>query len=156
MPGTASLREQLRLLRELGDAGFLLQVLPRSAAQGARQDGLEPNPSHLLLRDPFAVRLRFPVFSGDGCCGGGTGGGGRGGDAGEQVQPVQEARGSHGVQLQVRDGVLRRPPVPGAAQLRVRFQEHGERTDRQGQSGRQGGEAPQDLTDVSKRVKKMI
>lgn len=61
------------------------------------------------------------------------------------MHDVQAARGVDGVQVQVRDDVLWDPPVPGAARVRVRLQSDGEGADRQGQPGRQGREAAEDL-----------
>lgn len=61
------------------------------------------------------------------------------------MRDVQAARGADGVQLQVRDDVLRDPQVPGAARVHVRFQGDGEGGDRPGESGGEGGEAGQDM-----------
>lgn len=143
MPSSAPLREQLRLLRESSDAGSLLKMLPRFAAQRAtiflREIGPQPNPSPSVVADsgdPAAV-LFFGDDDGAGCCCCGSfcsvGEGGA-----EPVRDVQEARGVNRVQVPVRVDALRVPPVPGEARVRVRFQGIGEGADREGEPGGEG------------------
>lgn len=151
------MRQQLRLLWKPNDAELVFQMLPWLAAQGTTDARSQPNLNLIRLCLLF---LPLVLVSADLClavarrAGGARGGneGGRGegaaraaSEAGEQVHDVQAARGVDGVQVQVRDDVLWDPPVPGAARVRVRLQSDGEGADRQGQPGRQGREAAEDL-----------
>lgn len=70
---------------------------------------------------------------------------GKGGCCEEPVRLLQEARGADGVHVQVRDHVLRCPPVSGGARVQLRLQRRGPRRHRHGESGRQGGQGGEDL-----------
>lgn len=118
MPGSVILREQLRFLRERGDGESLLQVLPRSAAQGATgfisEAGSQPVARASGSGGDFRAGGGFFFVGGVGCCATTRRGGGEA-ERAEPVRDVQEARGAHGVQVPVRDDAVWGPPLPGAA-----------------------------------------
>lgn len=156
MPGSTILRQQLRFLREPRNAEPVLKVLPRFAAQGATGFVGEAGPQS--IGGPSSVAggggVSAVVFFAEAGWSASRSGGGEAeaAAAAEPVHDVQEARGAHGVQVQVWDDAVWDPPLPGAARVRVRLQGAREGADREGEPGDQGREAREDLREKGKGI----